>query len=254
MSRPIIIAGNWKMNLLAKEASSFIKGLLSQIQKPSCKVYIAPSYTSIASAKQTAPNWIQIGAQNMNEHEKGAYTGEISTAMLKEAGATFVIIGHSERRHLFSENDEVIHRKAQRALEENLEPILCIGETQEERDQEKTQAVLERQLREGLKGFSKEQLSKMIIAYEPVWAIGTGKTATPEMAGEAHALCRHFLTSQWGKETAEKIPILYGGSVKPDTITALLKEPDIDGALIGGASIQVESFAQIINNAEEMNQ
>jgi triosephosphate isomerase len=162
-----------------------------------------------------------------------------------------VILGHSERRHIFKEDNEMIHCKLQWALEENIEPILCIGETQEERDQNRTKEVLEAQLGEALKDFSSEEVRKMILAYEPVWAIGTGKTATPEIAQEAHLLCRSFVAEKCGKEAAEVVPILYGGSVKPENIGELIQKPDIDGALIGGASLEVDSFAQIIHNVEE---
>ena len=177
--------------------------------------------------------------------------GEISSEMLKEAGATFVIIGHSERRHIFQEDNEMIHRKLKWALEENLEPILCIGETEEERSHDRTKEVLHTQLSEALKNLKAEHLSRITVAYEPVWAIGTGKTATPELAQETHALCRAFLLESFGEEVASAMPILYGGSVKPDNIGELINRPDIDGALVGGASLKVDSFAQIIQNVKE---
>jgi triosephosphate isomerase (TIM) len=245
------IFGNWKLHMTMQETTQFMQELLPQIKTTSCVVGIAAPYTSIAVAVETAKeSTVRIGAQNMSEYPKGAYTGEISSMMLKEVGAQFVLIGHSERRLHFHEDDQTIHRKVKWALEEELMPVLCIGEKQEERDLSMTEKVLTRQLGEALKDFSKEHLTKMVIAYEPVWAIGTGKTATPEIAQETHHLCRSFIAHHWDKEVASEIPLLYGGSVKPENISQLLKQPDIDGALIGGASLKVESFAQIIKNAD----
>jgi len=252
MTRRIIIAGNWKMHMAAAETRAFIEQLLPQVKGVTSSVYLAPPFTSIQAATEAAHgSHLRIGAQNMSQYHKGAYTGEISSMMLKEAGAAFVILGHSERRHIFKEDNEMIHCKLKWGLEEKIEPILCIGETQEERDQNRTQEVLETQLGEALKGFSQDEVKKMILAYEPVWAIGTGKTATPEIAQEAHHLCRAFVAEKCGKDAAEVVPILYGGSVKPDNIKELIQKPDIDGALIGGASLKVDSFAQIIHNVEE---
>ena len=252
MKRRIIIAGNWKMHMSAAETRAFVEQLLPQVKGVSSSVYLAPPFTSIQTATDAAlGSAVCIGAQNMSQYHKGAYTGEVSSMMLKEAGASFVILGHSERRHIFKEDNEMIHSKLKWALEEKIEPILCIGETQEEQDQNRTKEVLEAQLGEALKDFSPEEVRKMILAYEPVWAIGTGKTATPEIAQEAHLLCRSFVAEKCGKEAAEVVPILYGGSVKPENIGELVQKPDIDGALIGGASLEVDSFAQIIHNVEE---
>src|SRR3990167_7544384 len=246
MKKTIHIAGNWKMHFLPGEATSFIEKVTPFVKMGGVNVYIAPPYTSIqASSRAAKGSLIHIGAQNMSEHESGAYTGEISSAMIKEAGAQFVILGHSERRTYFCEDNQVIHRKLKRALEEELQPILCVGETDEERSSNQTQAILEKQLREGLRDLGAKELSLLMIAYEPIWAIGTGKTATPEMAEEAHGLIRTYIQSFASREIAKKIPILYGGSVKTENIRDLLSEPNIDGALIGGASLDVRSFAQI---------
>ena len=253
MTRPIYIIGNWKMHMGACETRAFIEALLPHVKDSSSHVCIAPPFTSIeAGARVAKGSRICIGAQNMSEYPKGAYTGEISSIMLKEAGATFVLLGHSERRSHFHEDDQMIHRKLKWALKENLKPVLCVGETQEERDREMTQKVLERQLGEGLKDFSEEEVSQVLIAYEPVWAIGTGKTATPEIAEETHHLCRNFLSAHWQEETANQIPILYGGSVKPENTQDLMRQPNIDGALIGGTSLKVESFRDIIKFTEEV--
>ncbi|NGX50210.1 MAG: Triosephosphate isomerase [Chlamydiae bacterium] len=250
--RAIYIYGNWKLQMTSAEAHTFMQELLPRVAESSTIIGVAPPYTSInAAAKCAESTSLRIGAQNMSEYPKGAYTGEISSVMLKEAGAQFVLIGHSERRLHFHEDDQMIHRKVKWALEEGLTPLLCIGESQEERDRGMTREVLTRQLGEALKGLSVEQLSKILIAYEPVWAIGTGKSATPEMAQETHQLCRTFIAEQFSKEVAERVPILYGGSVKPENTSSLMAQADIDGALVGGASLDVESFAQIIKNAED---
>lgn len=250
--RQRFIIGNWKMQMGASETAMFVQGLLPKIGETTVFVGIAPPFTSIEAAVNKAEkSYLNIGAQNMSEFPNGAYTGEISSNMLKEGGVSFVILGHSERRMHFHEDDQMIHRKVKWALQEELLPILCIGESQEERDQELTEKVLTHQLSEALKDFSKKELENLVIAYEPVWAIGTGKTATPDTAQKTHHLIRLFIKGQWGEEVAERIPILYGGSVKPDNTAALMAEPDIDGALIGGASLEVESFAKIIELAKE---
>ena len=252
MSRRIIIAGNWKMHMPSGETRAFVQELVPQIKDVTSGVYLAPPFTSIQAATEAAKGSdICIGAQNMSQFNKGAYTGEISSEMLKDAGACFVVLGHSERRQIFKEDNEMIHSKLKWAIEENLEPILCIGETQNQRDQDQTKDILHEQLLQALKGFNHDQIKRIILAYEPVWAIGTGKTATPEIAQETHHLCRSFLEEKWGKNVADVVPILYGGSVKPENIAELIQKPDIDGALIGGASLKVDSFAQIIHNAEE---
>jgi len=239
------------MHMGAEETARFVQELLPKIGEMTTFVGIAPPFTSIEVAVKEGENsYLQIGAQNMSEFPKGAYTGEISSRMLKEAGATFVILGHSERRIHFHEDDQMIHRKVKWALEEELLPVLCIGESQEERDQGKTEEVLSRQLGEALKGFSKEHLENLVVAYEPVWAIGTGVAATPQMAQETHHFIRTFVKRAWGEEVSMRLPLLYGGSVKPDNGESFFREPDIDGALVGGASLEVESFGKLLEIAE----
>lgn len=238
-----MIVGNWKMYKTRKEAEDFVRSLASLIGPVSRQVFIAVPFTAIQTASEASKGTsIVIGAQNMHDEEEGAFTGEVSVKMLQDAGARFVILGHSERRHIFHEDNAFIHRKVMRAIKHKLNPILCVGETQEERVMGKTHEVLLRQLEEGFKGIKGEEFVNVTIAYEPVWAIGTGKTATPQMAQEAHAICRGFLQ----KRGAPHVNILYGGSVKPETIRDLLAQPDIDGALVGGASLDVQTFANTI--------
>lgn len=251
--RQKFIIGNWKMHMTASETESFVKKLLPQLGETTTFVGITPPFTSIGTAVfEAMGSYLNVGAQNMSEHPKGAFTGEISSIMLKESGATFVILGHSERRAHFHEDDQMIHRKVKRALEEDLLPILCVGETEKEREGGIAEKVLKRQLEEALKDFLNGQLENIVIAYEPIWAIGTGKTATPEMAEETHKLIRLFIKEKWGKEISERIPLIYGGSVKPDNGKALLEQPNIDGALIGGASLEVGSFVELIKCGEQV--
>ncbi len=260
MKRKRILAGNWKMYKTRGEAKAFVQELAPKIKQADCRIFIAPPFTAVAeSAAASEGTAIVIGAQNMHDVPEGAFTGEISAPMLVEAGAQFVILGHSERRQIFLETNAFIQRKVERALNVGLQPILCIGETQAERASGRTEEVLAEQLSQCLAGIycarSKcDNLSvhsikteSLIIAYEPVWAIGTGNTATPEMAQAAHRFCRAWLAEHWGKEMAEKIAVLYGGSVKPETIAALCEMPDIDGALVGGAALNVNSFSQMAN-------
>jgi triosephosphate isomerase len=239
------VIGNWKMHKTEKEAMQFIEELAPLISSFSVKVYLAVPFTAIsASAKTASKTSILIGAQNMNDAQKGAFTGEIAASMLKAAGAEFVLLGHSERRHIFKETDEFINSKLLRALKEDLIPILCVGETEKEREENKTEEVLIRQLHEGLKNV--DSLEKIMIAYEPVWAIGTGKTATVQIAEKAHKFIRAYLKDVF--KTNIHVPILYGGSVKPENIAELVKEDDIDGALVGGASLDPKVFYKIIEN------
>ena len=235
----------------AREASDYIEQLAPKIEGSEALVYLAVPYTSItqavACAKQSA---IRIGAQNMSDSRDGAFTGEIAALMLKEAGASFVILGHSERRHVFGESNEFIHRKVVRALSDGLQPVLCIGETLEERESGQTETVLKTQLEAALQDLPKEEAEKLILAYEPVWAIGTGKSATPEQAQEAHAFCRSCLAGLFGKRLASKIPILYGGSVKPGIVEKIVSQDDIDGVLVGGASLDPEMLSVIIHQCE----
>jgi len=239
LKRTPIIAANWKMYKTGAEAQEFLTQMKGKLTS-SVKVFIAAPFTALSSM---ASQEIVIGAQNMHEAEEGAYTGEISARMLKASGAKFVILGHSERRRLFHETDAIIHQKLKRAFSSQLLPILCIGETLEERESRKTFDVLSHQLQTALSGLPPADL---ILAYEPVWAIGTGKTATPEIAQEAHQFCRGVLKKLWGEDFAGKTSILYGGSVTPETSASLAKKPDIDGALVGGASLDAAKFIQII--------
>ncbi len=247
---PLLIVGNWKMYKTAQEAEAYVSALTSQLSQISTpvQVMLAVPFTALALASRASQKGkILIGAQNMHDAAEGAFTGEVSARMIKENGARFVILGHSERRHYFHETNAFINRKIKRALQEGLVPLLCIGELEKERESGKTKELLLTQLKEGLDGLTAQEMQKMILAYEPVWAIGTGKTATPEIADEAHLICRTFLAEKFGKALADKLPILYGGSVKPEGAKQLLDMPNIDGALIGGASLDVATFLQIIN-------
>jgi triosephosphate isomerase len=237
--RTPIVAANWKMYKTGAEAQEFLTQMKGKIGS-SVKVFIAPSFTALPVMKAEG---VVLGGQNMHEAEEGAFTGEISARMLKAAGAKFVILGHSERRRLFYETDAVIHQKLKIAISSGLLPILCVGETLEEREGKKTFDVLSNQLKTALEGVSPAEI---VLAYEPVWAIGTGLAATPEIAGETHQFCRSFLNKLWGQESAAKTHILYGGSVTPETASALAQQPDIDGALVGGASLDAAKFIQII--------
>ncbi|MEM8727574.1 MAG: triose-phosphate isomerase [Chlamydiota bacterium] len=247
-----LILGNWKMHMGAAETIAFVQHLLPKIGKTTTFIGIAPPFTSIEVAMRKAERSdLNIGAQNVSPFSTGAYTGEVSSDMLKEGGVSFVILGHSERRIHFHEQDRMIRLKVKQVLQKKLLPILCIGESQEERDRKLTEKVLTRQLSEALKDVSQKELENVVIAYEPIWAIGTGKSATPVVAQETHRLIRSFIKGRWGEEIAEHIPIVYGGSVKPDNTSALIAETDIDGALIGGASLEPDSFAKIIELATE---
>jgi len=253
MARDLIVVGNWKMYKTAREASAYLEELLPLIEGCKAKIFLAVPYTSIAqTAKAAKGTEVSVGAQNMNDAREGAFTGEIAALMLKEAGAEFVLLGHSERRQAFGETNEFIRRKVVRALQDDLVPILCVGETGKEREAGKTEEVLRRQIEECLEGVPKEEASKLILAYEPVWAIGTGKTATPKLAEEAHAFCRECLAELFGKKTAGGIPILYGGSVNVNNAAELTAKDDIDGVLVGGASLDPQILAQIaLSKAEK---
>ena len=247
MIRPII-AGNWKMNKGIAETVAFVHALRAAFATPpEREVVIAPSFTALpAAAEALQGSFIQLAAQNLHEAEKGAYTGEISGAMLREAGCTHVIVGHSERRTLFSESDARTHRKLRTALATGLKPIFCIGESLQQREDKETPAVIERQLKEGLNNFTAGDIGLCVIAYEPVWAIGTGKTASPEQAEEVHRFIREWISQQYGKVCAAQLAILYGGSVTPDNAAELMAQPNINGALVGGASLDVDFFVRII--------
>jgi triosephosphate isomerase len=245
-----MIAGNWKMNLTMAEAVPLIRAIADSIKAlDGVEVLVAPPFPLLSRVKETigkAP--ILLAGQNMHWEAQGAFTGEVSAAMLVDAGCTHVILGHSERRTLFGEADEAIDRKAAAAVKKGLIPIVCIGETLEEREKGLTFQIIERQLSLSLKSFreGKRIPPSTVLAYEPVWAIGTGRTATPEQAQEVHQSIRQWLREQFEVGTAEAIRILYGGSVKPDNIRDLMSKPDIDGALVGGASLKPESFLPIV--------
>jgi len=244
--RSYFIAGNWKMHKTVAESVALAADLKAKLAGCKEKVMIAPAFTALSEvAKVLAGSNILLGAQNMGPEEQGAHTGEVSVLMLKDIGVKVVILGHSERRHSYLESDALINKKVNLALAHGLEVILCVGETLEERESGKLETVLSTQLREGLKSVASESLDKVTIAYEPVWAIGTGKTATPEDADSVHAYCRKVLASLYGEAKAKTIIIQYGGSVKADNVASLMAKPNIDGALVGGASLKVESFAPI---------
>lgn len=248
MSRVPLIVANWKMYKSIKEARSFIDSLIPLIASSERRIFIAPSYPVIPATVEAASNSpIVIGAQNIHDQIEGAFTGEVSARTLKECGAQFSLIGHSERRGYFQESNLLINRKLKRSLKEKLIPILCVGETLQERDGGLIEATLETQLEECLMTLNEEEIKQIVIAYEPVWAIGTGKTATKEEAQDVHAFIRNYIQNLMGKRIADDLPILYGGSVKPENMSSLMTEPDIDGVLVGGASLDVISFARIVN-------
>ena len=249
MSRKKIIAGNWKMNIKPSETAALVKGVAEATKDFAGKVDIVcctPAIDVPAAVAAAAGPQVEVGAENCHWKESGAYTGEISTGMLLDAGAKYVIIGHSERRQYFGETDETVNLRARAAIAAGLTAIVCIGETLEEREAGKLNEVIERQMNVGLKDVTAADCAKLVIAYEPVWAIGTGKTATPDQAQEVHALIRATLAKLVGAETAETVRIQYGGSMKPGNAAELLAQKDIDGGLIGGAALKAEDFAGII--------
>lgn len=246
MIRPMI-AANWKMHKTVAEAVALASELTNAFREPGERdIIIAPPFTALGAVGEVLQGSpVSLAAQNMHWEEKGAYTGEISPAMLLDMGCAFVILGHSERRALFGETDRVINRKVKAALGGGLRPIFCIGETLEQRQSGATFAVLEEQIKEGLNNIDSSDIRLVTFAYEPVWAIGTGETATPGQAQEAHRFIREMLVSLWGEEVSPVV-IMYGGSVNPGNIKSLMDQPDINGALVGGASLQFEPFADII--------
>ena len=247
-TRRALIAGNWKMYKTVAEAVQTAKELKDRISDVNeVDVMIAPTFVALASVSEAIRGSnIALGAQNLFWETEGAYTGEISAPMLVSSGCRYAIIGHSERRQYFGETDESVNKKIRAAVGANLIPVMCIGETDSERDAKKTFSVLDKQIRNGLKGFSSETLQMLMIAYEPVWAIGTGRTATSEQAEEVHAFIRSLIQDEFGNRFAGSLRILYGGSVKPENISELMSMPDVDGALVGGASLKAESFARIV--------
>ena len=252
MERIPIIAGNWKMNKTVEEAVALVRELKSSTAGvKEVEVVVAPPFTALHAVRQELKGSpIGLAAQNLFWEEKGAFTGEVSPWMLKEVGCEYVIIGHSERRQFFGETDESVNRRMKAALGQSLKPIFCIGETLKEREEGKTFSVIERQIEGGLKGFGDKEVISITIAYEPVWAIGTGKTATPEQAQEVHRFIREKLGKLYSRDLGEKTRIQYGGSVTPENVKGLMVQADIDGALVGGASLKSETFSRIVRFRE----
>ena len=250
MRRPII-AGNWKMHKTVQESINAAIGLKRKFYTfAEADIVICPPFTSLSKVSdQIMDSSIMLGAQDLYWEEEGAFTGDISPNMLKDAGCRYVIVGHSERRNIFGETDDDVNKKLKVALRHGMVPIMCIGERLEERDNGMTLEVMEKQLTRGLRDVAKDEVVRIIIAYEPIWAIGTGRTATPQQAQEAHRFIREFIERSYDREAFSKIRIQYGGSVKPENIAQLMAQEDIDGALVGGASLDVNSFAEIVKNA-----
>lgn len=247
--RNYLIAGNWKMNLIPSEAEVFSEELISSIKEipDDVIVMVAPPFTALSIVGEVInDSSIKLGAQNINENESGAFTGEISADMLLNLGVEYVIIGHSERRHIYKEDDELINKKVKLALKKGLKPILCVGELLEEREAGKTNEVVKNQVISCLKDVPDNEMANVIIAYEPVWAIGTGKVATPEIAEEVHLLIRGIIAGLYNKDIADELIIQYGGSVKPDNVEGLMSKENIDGALVGGASLKADSFTKLV--------
>lgn len=243
-----IIAGNWKMNMLPNEAMEFITKLSERIRDTQNEVILCVPYTDLFYSLLTAQGTnIKIGAQNMHWEEKGAYTGEIAPKMLKCINVEYVIIGHSERRQYFAETDETVNKKIKSAMQNNLKPIVCVGENLEQKENNKTNEIITTQTQKALEGLTNSQVESTIIAYEPIWAIGTGKTASKEDANNAIKEIRNKIREIYGEQTAGKVKILYGGSVKPENAKELFDTSDIDGALVGGASLNVHEFEKIVN-------
>src|SRR5256885_4046110 len=252
--RKKIVAANWKMNMTQPESAAFIKSLLREIgDMADVEIVIVPPFTAITKVTESLGKSqnIKVGAQNMHWERSGAFTGEISAALLRDLFVRYVVLGHSERRRLFGETDEIVNRKVRAAHEAVLRPIVCVGETLKQRDRGNVDKILSIQLRGSLAGLGPKELQETVIAYEPVWAIGTGRNATPEQAQEAHAFIRHTLHKMADDTTAERVRIQYGGSVKPENAQELMSQPDIDGALVGGASLDPRSFVQIVKAARD---
>jgi len=249
--RKLIIAGNWKMNKTVAEALDLVSDLkIELVNIKEVDIVVCPPFTALGEvSKAILDSNIRLGAQNMSEHNVGAYTGEIAAVMLKEFSARYVILGHSERRQHQKESDELISKKALAVHTAALKPIVCVGETLAEREGGQTEKILEKQIRGSLAGLNKDQMSETIVAYEPVWAIGTGKTATTAQAQEAHAFIRRLLGKMFDETVARRARIQYGGSVKPSNARELMSQPDVDGALVGGASLEAGSFADVIKNS-----
>lgn len=247
MRKPLI-AGNWKMNKIPREATELVQALKDRVGEiDGVDIVLIPPFTALETVYRLIKgSKLSLGAQNMHWEEKGAYTGEVSAFMIKETGCQYVIIGHSERRQYSGETNETVNKKIKSALKFDLIPIVCVGERLEERKKGETFQVVESHVREGLAGLGQEEVLRIVIAYEPVWAIGTGRTATPQQANEVHAFIRQLLGDIYREDIAHQVRILYGGSVKPDNTLALMAEPEIDGALVGGASLDAQSFSEIV--------
>ncbi len=249
--RKLIIAGNWKMNKTVAEALDLVAGIKREVREvKEVDIVVCPPFTALCEVSKAVLNTnIRLGAQNMSEQNFGAYTGEIGAGMLKEFSVRYVILGHSERRQYQRESDELVSKKALAAHGASLKPIVCVGETLAEREAGKTEKVLQTQVRGSLAGLMPEQMEETVLAYEPVWAIGTGKTATTAQAQDAHVFVRRLLLEMFGETVARKVRIQYGGSVKPSNARELMSQPDVDGALVGGASLEVRSFGDIVKNS-----
>lgn len=246
--RKAIIAGNWKMNNTIQEAIDLVKELKPLVKDANCDVIVCPTFLSLpAVIEECKDSNVMVGAQNMHFEESGAFTGEVSPLMLKELGVKFVIIGHSERRQYFNETDETINKKIKTAFEHKITPILCVGESLQQRELGITEEILGAQIKQDLIGIKKEQVENMVIAYEPIWAIGTGKTATADDANNTIGFIRNVIGKLYGEDFADKVRIQYGGSVKPSTIKEQMLKEHIDGGLIGGASLKASDFAAIVN-------
>jgi triosephosphate isomerase (TIM) len=245
------IAGNWKMYKTVADAVKYVKEFRSLVKDiTDVEIVLAPTFPALHAAAEAARNSnVAIAAQDLYWEREGAFTGEVSAPMIKEAGAEFVIIGHSERRTLFGETDATVNRKVAASFAAGLTPIACIGETLDQRERNETLDVLDRQIKQGLDGLTSEHMAQLVLAYEPVWAIGTGRNATPAQAGEAHAHIRQRIRQWFGAEAAEHCHVIYGGSVKPENIRDLIAQPDVDGALVGGASLDIQAFFDIVRNA-----
>jgi triosephosphate isomerase (TIM) len=249
--RKKVIAGNWKMNNNISESQNLVSGIINGLgNDDKCDVIVCPPFTSLSEIHALIKDTpVKLGGQNMHYEDSGAFTGEISNSMLKSVGCEYVILGHSERRTIFGENDEMINKKIIKALQSGLKVIFCIGESLAQREDGVTSNVIKTQVIKGLENASAEDLKNLIVAYEPIWAIGTGKTASPEQAQEVHSFIRNLIKEIYSAETAENLIIQYGGSVKPDNAATLLSQPDIDGALVGGACLKADSFLSIIASA-----
>ena len=247
MRKPII-AGNWKMNMTPSQAKELVTDLIPLVKDAACDVVVCPPYVDIALVAELVKGTnIQVGAQNIHWAEKGAFTGEISAAMLKEAGAAYAIIGHSERRQYFGETDATVNSRTKAALAAGIVPIICVGESLEQRETGETDAVVSGQVKADLADIPGEAVAGLVIAYEPIWAIGTGKTATDEQANETIGLIRETIASLYGQAVADQVRIQYGGSMNPKNVKGLMAQPQIDGGLIGGASLKAADFAQVVN-------